>query len=176
MTKTLLLAPMFLVWAGDVQGQHSLDAIETTAIYLAILQNLPSDVDDRAIVLDPRVSSSSLGDVSPVDAWERDLATVSESPVVQALYRRVAGLRYCAETPGRMQCLRSAQHVHVTLGPPVLQDSMVTVEITLAARASDERNSFDIQTWRYSLDVAAKRPVLVGRVLLARGHGRIGGR
>lgn len=174
MKRSPVLGLILLAWStSGVTAQRDNTNVDA-AVYLAVLQEMPPIATDRTAVVDPRLAASFGSGAHPLDVWEGHHAGESESPAVRQLRQMTSGIEFCAETAPR-RCLPTADVVHVTFSDVVIEDSTVTVEATLATRTSDERDSFDIQTWRYVFNLEPDGPVAASRELLGRGHGRIGG-
>jgi hypothetical protein len=176
--RTILVgAALYLVLSpACAQAQRDPGDTEAGTIYRAVLQALPGLVGTREVVVDPRVSRSFSDGATAVEVWEHHLSTAAAHPVIEALHQSVPGLKYCADTVTRSSCLGSTRYVHVTFSrAQVAAGDTASVEVTLVTRTSDDSNAIDIHTWRYSFALRESGPQLVGRTMLVRGHGRMGG-
>ncbi len=170
MIVPLMLVAMFLTGFAPLLGQRPVEPLAEATLYARVLQSMPAEYADRAVLIDPLVASRPLAEAGPMGLWERDLAAAVPSRGLNALLAAEPGRRVCRAEPDVLRCVQSAQDVYVLFGKPVVTESGVTLDVTFAGRSSESGPTFGIGTWRYTFSGAGLAES--DREMVVRGHGR----
>ncbi|TVP78239.1 MAG: hypothetical protein EA352_02345 [Gemmatimonadales bacterium] len=151
-----------------------------SAIFAAVLQDLPNDFQDRSMAADPRWAPLP-GDEEEEALHETLLQGDSLSvrhgeaidpQVFEGIRAMGLTLSVCEQGLGT-ECILDGESAHFTFSEPEVAAGQATIQVLMSARLAPDERLWYFNVWSYELDVGDRSVTVTERSRIMTGHGPV---